>query len=156
MHPPFGQLSTVGGCWRLRGRGVIGRASWQDIVGSSTQEWTGAHVQPEILILVALFHYYIRRRQANLSSAAMHRCSAPTQCLSVTACLNAASAVRPECRAVCRAQPTAPRPDFGYAASRLAIVFGRENSPQFSNGVSAIRAAACPLLAQKTGKVRSG
>ena len=155
MHPPFGQLSTVGGRWRLRGRGVIGRASWQDIVGSSTQEWAGAHVQPEILVLIALFHYSIRRRQANLSSAAMHRCSAPTQCLSVTACLNAASAVRPECRAVCRAQPTAPRPDFGYAASRLAICFGRENSPQFSNGVSAICAAACPLLAQKTGKVRS-
>jgi hypothetical protein len=154
MHPSFGQLATVGGRWRLRGRGVIGRASWQDIVGSSTQEWTGPHVQPEILILIALLHYTIRRRQASKSSIAMHHSSAPTQCLSVTACLSAACAVSLECRGVYPVQPKALRPDYGYAAPRSANAFGREYSPQFSNGVSVVCAAACPLLAQKTGNER--
>ena len=96
VHPLFGQFTAVGRRWRLGGRGVIGRASWQDIVGSSTEKGTGPHIQPQILVLVAFLHFYAAPQLALSASAIVCR-SPPTLCLSLTAFLIPASEASPQC-----------------------------------------------------------
>ena len=95
MHPPFRQLATVGRRWRLGRRWVIGGASWQDIVGSSTEEGAGPNIQSKILVLVTFLHFQAMPQLA-LSAVAMECHSPPTLCLSLTAFSISASEASPQ------------------------------------------------------------